>query len=134
MTTISSEQDAMGASPALPAARMSRMSKIGLVVLAITVAIPPFVVTPLELTKLSRLVVLVLAVLGVNLLTGYTGLISLGHGVFVGVGAFAMANLIDQGMSLFLAGFLATLFTGAVGLVLGPVSYTHLTLPTIYSV
>ncbi|MGY9083000.1 MAG: branched-chain amino acid ABC transporter permease [Acidimicrobiales bacterium] len=119
MTTISNEQDAMAASPALPAARMSRMSKIGLVVLAITVAIPPFVVTPLELTKLSRLVVLVLAVLGVNLLTGYTGLISLGHGVFVGVGAFAMANLIDQGMSLFLAGFLATLFTGAVGLVLG---------------
>ena len=46
MTTISSEQDAMGASPALPAARMSRMSKIGLVVLAITVAIPITMVMP----------------------------------------------------------------------------------------
>ncbi len=99
--------------------RLSSRAKIGLTVLAIIAIIPPFVTNPLELTKLSRLVGLVLAVLGVNLLTGYTGLISLGHGVFVGVGAFAMANFIDQGMSLFLAGILATLFTGVIGLVLG---------------
>jgi len=105
--------------PPSEAKKLTTRSRIGLAVLAIAVIIPPFVTTALELTKLSRLVVLVLAVLGVNLLTGYTGLISLGHGVFVGVGAFAMANLIDQGMSLYLAGILATLFTGAVGLVLG---------------
>lgn len=105
--------------PELPKQGMSTLTKVGLAVLTIAVLVPPFVTTSLELTKLSRLVVLVLAVLGVNLLTGYTGLISLGHGVFVGVGAFAMANLIDQGMSLYLAGFLATLFTGVVGLILG---------------
>ncbi|MEM7095489.1 MAG: branched-chain amino acid ABC transporter permease [Actinomycetota bacterium] len=89
------------------------------VILALLVIVPPLVAEPLELNRLARLVVLVLAVLGVNLLTGYTGLISLGHGVFVGVGAFTMANLIDTGMSLYLAGLLATAFTGAVGLVLG---------------
>lgn len=118
--TPSVPSDVQDARPSpLPSARLPMRSRIGLLVLVVAVTIPPFVTTPLELTKLSRLVVLVLAVLGVNLLTGYTGLISLGHGVFVGVGAFAMANLIDQGMSLFLAGLLATLFTGVVGLVLG---------------
>lgn len=97
----------------------SRLAWIGWALLALAAVIAPLVTDPLELTRLSRLVVLVLAVLGVNLLTGYTGLISLGHGVFVGVGAFTMANLIDQGMSLFLAGLLATAFTGVVGLILG---------------
>ena len=119
MTATSDVPETLAAPPALAAPGISTLSKVGLAVLAIAILIPPFVTTSLELTKLSRLVVLVLAVLGVNLLTGYTGLISLGHGVFVGVGAFTMANLIDQGMSLFLAGFLATLFTGVIGLVLG---------------
>lgn len=94
-------------------------SSIGWLILAVLIVIPPLVTEPLDLNKLSRLIVLVLAVLGVNLLTGYCGLISLGHGVFVGVGAFTMANMIDQGMSLFLAGLVATVFTGVVGLILG---------------
>lgn len=103
--------------PELP--RRSRRVTIGLGLLVVLLVIPPLVAEPLDLNKLSRLVVLVLAVLGVNLLTGYTGLISLGHGVFVGVGAFAMANFIDWGISLYLAGFFATLFAGLVGLLLG---------------
>jgi branched-chain amino acid transport system permease protein len=102
-----------------PEPRRGTLSRILVALLVIALIVPPFVTNPLELTKLSRLVVLVLAVLGVNLLTGYTGLISLGHGVFVGVGAFAMANFIDWGISLYLAGLLATLFTGVVGLLLG---------------
>jgi len=103
----------------LNAPRFTRRTKIGLAVLFVALMIPPFVTNPLDLTKLSRLVVLVLAVLGVNLLTGYTGLISLGHGVFVGVGAFAMANFVDTGLPLVLAGIAATLFTGVIGLILG---------------
>lgn len=103
--------------PVSPRRRFLRLA--GWALLAIAVIIPPLVSEPLELNRLSRLVVLVLAVLGVNLLTGYGGMISLGHGVFVGVGAFTMANLIDQGMSLFIAGLLATIFTGFVGVVLG---------------
>lgn len=97
----------------------SAWTRVGIALLTVALIVPPFVTNSIELTKLSRLIVLVLAVLGVNVLTGYTGLISLGHGVFVGVGAFTVANLIDQGMSLFIAGFLATLFTGVIGLLLG---------------
>lgn len=102
-----------------PQQRSNTRSRILMALLAVVLLVPPFITNPFELTKLSRLVVLVLAVLGVNLLTGYTGLISLGHGVFVGVGAFAMANFIDWGISLYLAGLLATLFTGVLGLLLG---------------
>jgi len=110
------------ATATLPQAGRQRLTTwqrglVGLLVIALV--IPPFVADSFGLTKLSRLIVLVLAVLGVNLLTGYTGLISLGHGVFVGVGAFAMANFIDWGISLFLAGLLATLFSGLIGLILG---------------
>jgi len=96
-----------------------KRATIGWIILAIAVAIPPFITNDLQLNRLSRLVVLALAVLGVNLLTGYTGLISLGHGVFVGVGAFAMANLIDTGLPLVLAGLGATVFTGVIGVILG---------------
>ncbi len=102
-----------------PQRRSSTLSRMLMALLALALIVPPFVANSFELTKLSRLVVLVLAVLGVNLLTGYTGLISLGHGVFVGVGAFAMANFIDWGISLYLAGLLATLFAGVLGLLLG---------------
>lgn len=104
--------------PPEPAAR-SRWAWVGWLLLSTCIIVAPFVTNPLELNRLSRLIVLVLAVLAVNLLTGYGGLISLGHGVFVGVGAFMMANLIDQGLSLFIAGFLATVSTGFIGLLLG---------------
>lgn len=105
--------------PDAPSAVSPLVRWTGWAVLAVVVIVPIFAAEPLSLTKLARLAVLVLAVLGVNLLTGYTGLISLGHGVFVGIGAFAMANLIDTGMSLFVAGLLATVFTGLVGLLIG---------------
>lgn len=109
-----------GALPTPPASTRQRALRfVGWALLAVVVVIPPLISEPLDLNKLSRLIVLVLAVLGVNLLTGYAGLISLGHGVFVGVGAFAMTNLIDQGMSLFLAGLLATVFTGIIGVIIG---------------
>lgn len=103
----------------IPTPPKNRWANIGWLLLFLLALIPPFVTDDLGLNRFSRLVVLVLAVLGVNLLTGYAGLISLGHGVFVGVGAFTMANLIDQGLPLIVAGLLATAFTGLVGFVLG---------------
>lgn len=117
MTAIDATE--RGADPPTTRRRVTRRQLVGVAALAVVIVVPPLVANPLELTRLSRLIVLVLAVLGVNLLTGYAGLISLGHGVFVGVGAFTMANLLDQGMSLFLAGLLATVFTSVVGLILG---------------
>lgn len=81
--------------------------------IALLVVVPPLVTDRSGLEDYTRLVVLVLAVLGVSVLTGATGLISLGHAVFVGIGAFSMANLLDAGLAVPLALLIATL-AGAV--------------------
>lgn len=46
--------------------------------------------------QLSLMIVYAIAVLGLNLLTGFNGQISLGHGAFFAVGAYASAILVDQ--------------------------------------
>ncbi|MGY9073476.1 MAG: branched-chain amino acid ABC transporter permease [Acidimicrobiales bacterium] len=52
---------------------------------------------PIALRAVSKVLITVLAVLGVNVATGYGGMISLGHGAFVGVGAFATGWFVDDG-------------------------------------
>ena len=46
--------------------------------------------------QLSLMIVYAIAVLGLNLLTGFNGQISLGHGAFFAVGAYTAAILMDQ--------------------------------------
>jgi branched-chain amino acid transport system permease protein len=58
--------------------------------------------------------------LGLNLLTGYSGQISLAHGAFVGLGAYSAAVLMsDFGVPLVVAVPAAGLVTGAAGFALG---------------
>ena len=58
-------------------------------------AIIPFVTSTTGLRQASQIIISILAVLGVNVATGYGGMISLGHGVFIGVGAFATGYYVD---------------------------------------
>ena len=53
----------------------------------------PFFGNDYILLLASQLAIYVIAITGLNLLTGYTGLISLGQGAFMGVGAYATAVL-----------------------------------------
>ena len=76
--------------------RVSRMSAFGIAVLCAALAVIPFLTTTTSLRQASQIIVSVLAVLGVNVATGYGGMISLGHGVFVGVGAFATGYYVDD--------------------------------------
>lgn len=46
--------------------------------------------------QISLMIVYAVAVLGLNLLTGFNGQISLGHGAFFAVGAYVSAILVDQ--------------------------------------
>ena len=46
--------------------------------------------------QLSLMIVYAIAVLGLNLLTGFNGQISLGHGAFFAVGAYVAAVLMDR--------------------------------------
>lgn len=98
---------------------MSTRAKLAALLISLVLVAIPLLTTNLQLRRLTQLIVLVLAVLGVNLLTGYTGLVSLGHGVFVGIGAFATANLLDTGMPLGVAIAIATVLTAGAGVVLG---------------
>ncbi len=67
-----------------------------------------------------RIAIYTIAVIGLNILMGYTGQISLGHAAFVGVGAYSgalMARL--WGIPFWIAVPLAGLFTALVGLLFG---------------
>ena len=48
---------------------------------------------PFYLTQYGRIMVYAIAASGLNLLIGYTGLVSFGHALFVGVGAYAVGIL-----------------------------------------
>jgi branched-chain amino acid transport system permease protein len=53
-------------------------------------------VSDFQFLQLNLMIVYAIAVLGLNLLTGFNGQISLGHGAFFAVGAYTAAILIDQ--------------------------------------
>ena len=102
--------------------RLSRPQHIAVRSATIAAALGAAVLLPVIVDRglledFSRVFVLILAVLGVNLLTSTTGLISLGHGVFVGIGAFAMANLLDENIPVIVALVLATAVAGFAGMI-----------------
>lgn len=73
-----------------------------IVLLALGVVIPllqpmaPDMVSDYRLFLVSTMMIAAIAVLGLNLLTGFNGQISLGHGAFYAVGAYTAAILMDQ--------------------------------------
>jgi branched-chain amino acid transport system permease protein len=56
---------------------------------------------------------------GLNIMTGYTGLISLGHAAFMGVGCYTVAVAERSGIPFYLALPLAGCASAAIGLVVG---------------
>lgn len=71
---------------------LSRWSLAGFGVLALLVV--PFVASDYILTILNLILVAVVGAIGLNILTGYTGQISIGQGGFMAVGAYTAAKLI----------------------------------------
>jgi branched-chain amino acid transport system permease protein len=66
-----------------------------LIVLAVACALP-FVVSNYRTFQLTLVLVYAIALLGLNILTGYSGQISLGHGAFYALGAYVAAILMDK--------------------------------------
>ncbi|MEZ5226777.1 MAG: branched-chain amino acid ABC transporter permease [Acidimicrobiales bacterium] len=89
------------------------------VLLTIIVVALPLLLSDLRLNQLTRQLVLVLAILGVSMLTGRAGVVSLGHGVFVGIGAFATASSAQAGVPLLLAVPVGIVVAAAFGVILG---------------
>ena len=51
----------------------------------------PGILPDVRLNQLGRFLALAIAALGIDLIWGYTGLLSLGHGVFFAIGGYAFA-------------------------------------------
>src|SRR4029079_6626365 len=56
----------------------------------------PFLVSNYRTFQLTLVLVYAIALLGLNILTGYNGQISLGHGAFYALGAYCAAILMDR--------------------------------------
>jgi branched-chain amino acid transport system permease protein len=90
---------------------------IGVVILF---GVIPFVSSAYILFVLNTIGIYAIAALGLNILIGYTGQISLGHGAFFGVGAYTAAILATRaGFPFWLSVIAAGVFTAAVGVVFG---------------
>ncbi|MDR7305995.1 branched-chain amino acid ABC transporter permease [Rhodoferax saidenbachensis] len=79
----------------------------------------PWLFAEYWLAQLTFVLIYSIAGLGIMLLAGFTGLFSLGHAAFLGVGAYAQAVLTHHGMPFPLALACAAGLSAAVGLVVG---------------
>ncbi|MGZ5275155.1 MAG: branched-chain amino acid ABC transporter permease [Caldimonas sp.] len=82
------------------ASPIHRIDRRGLVapVIALAVALVlPFVLGNYHVFQLTLVLVYAIALLGLNMLTGFNGQISLGHGAFYAIGAYTAAILMDKG-------------------------------------
>jgi len=80
----------------------------------------PWVVTGFQSLQLSYVLIFAIAMLGLNILTGNSGQISLGHGAFMAVGAFVTAIGMQRfGMNMFLTFPISALVCGVLGFLIG---------------
>lgn len=90
---------------------------IGLILLF---AVVPFISSAYLLYIINIIGIYAIAAIGLNLLIGYTGQISLGHGAFFGVGAYSAAILATKaGFPFLIAVPLAGVITAIVGMFFG---------------
>ena len=93
---------------------------VALAVGAAVVIVLPALVTDFRQFQLAYVGVYFIAILGLNLLTGYSGQISLGHGGFMMIGAYTTSILsVDHGVKDVWTIPLAGLVAGAAGFAFG---------------
>src|SRR5690349_18781898 len=97
---------------------MTRKMVTVTIFLVLLACVLPFVLTNYRTFQATLVLIYAIALLGLNILTGYNGQISLGHGAFYAIGAYVAAMLMDQagmpywatipvaGAACLLAGFL----------------------------
>ncbi len=77
-------------------APMSSQSRLLLYVLLAIGLVLPFALSGYHVFQFTLVLVYAIALLGLNLLTGFNGQISLGHGAFYAIGAYVAAVLMDK--------------------------------------
>ena len=88
-------------------------------VLGVALVVAPLLISEYWLAQLSFVLIYSIIGLGLMLLAGYTGQVSIGHAAFLGVGAYTQAFLTNAGWPFPLALAVATVLSAAVGVVVG---------------
>jgi branched-chain amino acid transport system permease protein len=84
------------------------------------IAVAPLFLGDYYLSILNLILIAVVGALGLNILVGYTGQISIGHGAFMSVGAYTAANLIVRlGMPFWVAIPAGGLMAAFIGTLVG---------------
>ncbi len=98
----------------------TQTQKIWMGILLFFLILFPFLSSPYLLFLGCMVGIAVISATGLNILVGLTGQISLGHGGFMGVGAYTAVWFADNlGMPVFLTIPLAGMMTAGVGMVVG---------------
>jgi len=92
----------------------------GIATAALLIALAPFLIrSDYALFLLTQAAVLYLVALGLNVLTGYVGITSIGHGALVAVGAYATGiATVDHGWPFWVGMVLAVVTTSLLGFLL----------------
>jgi len=94
--------------------------RIWLIAFLIACVLFPFFGSKYMISTMIEVGIAIIACHGLNLLTGFTGQISLGHAAFMGVGAYTCSILVGQaGVPFIVALFFAGFVTALVGMVFG---------------
>jgi len=73
----------------------TRAIGLGIAVLAVAAAVP-FVLHSFYIFQMTMVLVYAIAIIGLNLLTGFNGQFSLGHAAFYAIGAYTAAIMMDK--------------------------------------
>jgi len=111
-----------------------RVSTLFFLIILFTVV--PFSLSPYLLYILNTIGIMAIGAIGLNILIGYTGQISLGHGAFFGVGAYAAAILATRldvpfYISIPAAGFVTAMIGMIFGTPSGRLKGLYLTIATL---
>lgn len=102
------------------ALRRTPLERLRMGLFIVAVLIFPFLATPYWLNLANQIGIATVGALGLNILVGYTGQISLGQGAFMAVGAYGAGILTARlGIPFWGSIVLASLLTAVVGLVFG---------------
>jgi branched-chain amino acid transport system permease protein len=108
-------------SPVRAASADSRLLRLGAAAIGVIFVVGlPFLASGYQTFQFSEVIIYAIALLGLNLLTGYNGQISLGHGAFFAIGGYTTAILtvklgVDYGPAIAISGVLCF----AVGFLFG---------------
>ena len=100
--------------------RRKPLQKIRLAIFVGFLLVFPFMASPYWLNLANQIAIATISAIGLNILVGYTGQISLGQGAFMAIGAYSTALLTARlGLPFFISIPIACLITAGVGLIFG---------------